>query len=191
MAGLSKTFLAKLALLTEEKNLNPVDVKERLGLWGGLKVKSVWERGFWFRMLKLKLGDQGGFGFGWWEITNSNVRRDIRKFWWAWNSPEALARVQRRVNEGKGKRDFNFGIYMLQYFQFRYSTAFGFFHLRFFHLIATVFTAISFQFQQNKFYPNRPQGSHQIASEWHQTASPRDPKSFQSLCCYNLVGSTI
>ena len=34
--------------------------------------------------------------------------------------------------------------------------AFGFFHLRFFHLIATVFSAINFQFQQNKFYPNRP-----------------------------------
>jgi len=60
------------------------------------------------------------------------------------------------VNEGKGKRVFNFGIYMLQYFQFRYSTVFGFFHLRFFHLIATVFSAISFQFQQNKLYPNRP-----------------------------------
>ena len=45
---------------------------------------------------------------------------------------------------------------MLQCFQFRYSAAFGFFHLRFFHLIATVFSAISFQFQQNKFYPNRP-----------------------------------
>ena len=46
MAGLSKTFLAKLALLREEKNLNPVDVKERLGLRGGLKVKVFEKEGF-------------------------------------------------------------------------------------------------------------------------------------------------
>ena len=55
------------------------------------------------------------------------------------------------------EKGYNFGIYMLQCFQFRYSTrVWFFFYLRFCHLIATVFSVISFQFQQNKFYSNKP-----------------------------------